>query len=401
MGEKRTIDLIDQTAVKEARDIIWQQYIEEQKQDEVRKREIKEGVMTYGDVQMRYGMDIIGEPDEEGYPLYIALHGGGQSDTPDMNDQQWAHMGIYYKNSVSHGIYVNPRGVRDTWDTHGNPESFPLYDRLIENMVVFHQADPNRVYLLGFSAGGDGVYIVAPRMADRLAATHMSAGHPNGTSVTNLYNVPIQLQVGMNDTAYDRHKVTIEYGLKLDSLETHYDGGYTHRVFVHKNKGHNFYDNKEEDQAVLADPVAWLKGKNESEIYADTNAIHFLKQYKREPLPGRIVWDLGNRGEKRNTNCFYWLKRNPEVTQGEIIARFDTSLNKIIIERDTTEGQFQILVNEEMIDLFAPILVETPKGCASVRANLSEKLIRETTYDRGDRNFQFVAAIDCSQLDYK
>ena len=38
-------------------------------------------------------------------------------------------------------------------------------DRLIENLVVFEGVDPNRVYLLGYSAGGDGVYQLAPRMA--------------------------------------------------------------------------------------------------------------------------------------------------------------------------------------------------------------------------------------------
>jgi poly(3-hydroxybutyrate) depolymerase len=35
-------------------------------------------------------------------------------------------------------------------------ESYPLYDRLITNMVLFEGVDPERVYLLGFSAGGDG-----------------------------------------------------------------------------------------------------------------------------------------------------------------------------------------------------------------------------------------------------
>jgi poly(3-hydroxybutyrate) depolymerase len=39
-----------------------------------------------------------------------------------------------------------------------------MYDRLIENMIIFEDIDPNRVYFLGYSCGGDGVYQIAPRI---------------------------------------------------------------------------------------------------------------------------------------------------------------------------------------------------------------------------------------------
>ena len=86
-------------------------------------------------------------------------------------------------------------------------------------MILTMEVDPNRVYLLGFSAGGDGVYAIVPRMADRFAAANMSAGHPNGISLLNLYNLPIQLQAGEFDDAYDRNTVTADYGMKLDALQ--------------------------------------------------------------------------------------------------------------------------------------------------------------------------------------
>ena len=41
-----------------------------------------------------------------------------------------------------------------------------MYDRLIENMILFENVDPNRVYILGYSAGGDGVYQIAPRIVN-------------------------------------------------------------------------------------------------------------------------------------------------------------------------------------------------------------------------------------------
>lgn len=45
--------------------------------------------------------------------------------------------------------------------------------------VINDLVDPNRVFLTGYSAGGDGVYHLAPRMADFLAGAAMMAGHPN------------------------------------------------------------------------------------------------------------------------------------------------------------------------------------------------------------------------------
>ena len=53
-------------------------------------------------------------------------------------------------------------------------------------MIMLYEVDPNKVYLMGYSAGGDGVYQLAPRMADRFAAAAMMAGHPNETSPLGL-----------------------------------------------------------------------------------------------------------------------------------------------------------------------------------------------------------------------
>ena len=154
--------------------------------------------LTHGGVSMRFMMEIRGEPGEGGYPLYLALHGGG-TDLPENNDEQWGIMFDYYRWDMKSGIYVAVRGITDTWDLHFRPESYPMYDRLIRAMIRLYGADPNRVYLLGFSAGGDGVYQIAPRMADRFAAANMSSGHPNGVSLRNLANLPFSIQAGVHD----------------------------------------------------------------------------------------------------------------------------------------------------------------------------------------------------------
>ena len=76
--------------------------------------------------------------------------------------------------------------------------------------------DPNKVYYTGYSAGGDGVYKLAPRNADKLAGAAMCAGFPNGASVLSLRNIFFSIQVGADDTPYNRNKVAEEYGQKLN-----------------------------------------------------------------------------------------------------------------------------------------------------------------------------------------
>lgn len=64
--------------------------------------------------------------------------------------------------------------------------------------------DTNRVFITGYSAGGDGIYHLASMLADMLAGAAMMAGHPNRADCYNLRNLTFSVQVGENDNAYDR-----------------------------------------------------------------------------------------------------------------------------------------------------------------------------------------------------
>lgn len=379
--------------IETAREQIWQEYIEQVKQDEVRAQEVEDGSMTFGEATMKYGMVVKGQPGESGYSLFIALHGGGGSDTPDLNDSQWMDMGVYYLSSVRNGIYVFPRGVRDTWDCHFNPESYPLYDRLIENMIAFYDVDPNKVYLTGFSAGGDGVYAIVARMSDRFAAANMSAGHPNSVPLYNIYNMPLQLQVGENDTAYDRNICTAQYGQLLDGYQEELGGGYVHGTYVHKGKGHNFYDNGFSKQKVMADSAAWLESGDDSVIEVETNAIRILEQYVRNPLPERVVWDLSQRADQRTDTSFYWLQADGQLREGRIIASYDRETNSVTVEECTVKGEITFWLSNDMLDLFAPVTLNTSGESRTVTVTPEYNLLYETTLERGDNNYQFAAKI--------
>ena len=79
-------------------------------------------------------------------------------------------------------FYLVPRAPTNTWNLWHQSHIDHFFDRLIQGAVHLMGANPNRVYFMGYSAGGDGVYQLAPRMADRLAAASMMAGHPNDAS---------------------------------------------------------------------------------------------------------------------------------------------------------------------------------------------------------------------------
>jgi poly(3-hydroxybutyrate) depolymerase len=83
--------------------------------------------------------------------------------------------------------------------------------QIIRAFVFNNIVDVNKVFLTGYSAGGDGIYHMAPRMADYLAGAAMMAGHPNGINLMNVRNIAFSLQVGANDSAYNRNQECIKY----------------------------------------------------------------------------------------------------------------------------------------------------------------------------------------------
>ncbi len=410
LQSKRARIPIKLSEVPEVRELVWEKYKKEVRENPARKEEHERKEIRFAEATMRFEYSKIGSRPEEGYPLFIALHGGGGGPAR-MNDGQWKHMTVYYRDGVKEGIYAATRGVSNTWNLHFRAESYPLYDRLIENMIIFEDVDPNRVYLLGYSAGGDGVYQITPRMADRWAAANMSAGHHNGVNPKNLYRVPFLLQVGELDRAYNRNTETVKFYLKLEALKAEHPDGYVHELFVHHDRPHNFRDNhpEEAEQEVLADPGAWLEKKDRGKVSRNTNAIAWLKHHRRDPLPPSLIWDLKTRADRSGRSetgislsgvenkgkQFYWLDivENDVKTleADEVSARLDKKSNAVIVEKPGND--LRILLSHRMLDLSRPITIRV-EGKAlkkTVKPNL-ETMIR-TVLERGDPSFIFEA--DC------
>ncbi len=316
-------------------------------------------------------------------------------------------------------------------------------------MIYTYNADPNRVYLLGFSAGGDGVYQILPRMADRFAAGNMSSGHPNGISLVNLANCPISIQAGIRDyysvTALRSVRVA-EFDEILTDYRKRYGFGYEHRVLIHVPAGHNFMDNNPyaksyvleapskfaaNGRKMLDDFISALgdySGGYDEKISAvsysppyddgfnravndivtrkyklkvkrtNSDAVAYVSQFTRNPLPEKIVWDLSTRAARRMTNSFYWLQADMNTHEGIITASINSATNTITIKPEKVKGDFAILICPRMIDASKMIHVATPKGKYSVKIEPSREMIYESLIDRGDPNFVYVGKIWYSEL---
>ena len=288
-----------------------------------RKNEMKYREITLNDVKMKFDLKYYGEKPKEGWSLYFSLHGGGQTE-PAVNEKQWVRHQTLYK--VNEGIVFIPRSPTNTWNMWHQDHIDPLFNRIIQNMIMLYEVDPNKVYLMGYSAGGDGVYQLAPRMADRFAAAAMMAGHPNETSPLGLRNLPFTIHMGENDTPYNRNKVAAEWKDKLKELKDKDSEGYPHLVKIHRNKGH------------------WME-------LLDTVAISWMNKYERNPYPKKVVW----KQDDVTHNRFYWLRVENPTERSLIVARINGQL--ITIE-NASVSDFTILLNDYLLDMDKSVTVK-------------------------------------------
>ncbi len=315
-----------------------------------RQKEITAGEMKLGGKTMRVFHSLHGKKPATGRSLYISMHGGGGAPAR-INDSQWRNQQRLYR--IDEGVYVAPRAPTDTWNLWHQAHIDDFFDRLIENMVAVHNVNPDRVYLLGYSAGGDGAYQLAPRMADRFAAASMMAGHPNDASPRSLRNLPFAIHVGARDAAYKRNTVAAEWGKKLDALQKEDPKGYVHHTQIHAGKGH------------------WMDRQ-------DAVALPWMAKFNRQPLPQRIVWRQDDVTHQR----FYWLEVGAEDAKrgAEIIAT--RSGQTFEIESEDVSS-VTLLLNDDMVDLDQPVIVKSggktvfegkaPRTIASLQQSLERR----------------------------
>lgn len=175
--------------------------------------------LQIGDLSMPFFYQTFGTKPTDGRSLFISLHGGGGAPAA-VNDQQYENQKRLYDQTMRtlEGIYLAPRAPTNTWNLWHQSHQIEFLNRLIQLAVIYEDVNPNKVYLLGYSAGGDGVYQMAPRLADYWAAAAMMAGHPNDASPLSLSNLPFTIHMGAEDAAFNRNKKAEEWKGLLEGL---------------------------------------------------------------------------------------------------------------------------------------------------------------------------------------
>lgn len=324
-------------------------------------------VFTLDSLRMPIMYKVFGEKPADGRSLYISMHGGGSTPTA-VNDQQWRNQIVLY--APKEGVYVAPRAPFDDWNMWFRPQMDAFFQQLIAAAVVEMDVNPDKVYLLGYSAGGDGVWRMAPRMADRWAAASMMAGHPGEASQLNLRNVPFMIWMGENDGAYNRNRLAAEKGAVMDSLHAADSAGYVHETHIVAGKGH------------------WMDR-------ADTLAIAWMAKYRRNVVPERVVW----RQEETVRPSMYWLKVDVSKARPgmEIVA--SRKGNRIVVER-CDYPSFTLCLNDDVADLDKPVIVEyNGRRLLKKRVRRSADTIARLLRERQDPRLIFSAELEVRMPD--
>ena len=353
-----TVALTREDAQK-AEQLLWADHVKTIKQS--RAGEMEARLLKSGDLEMPFYYTVSGEKPENGRSLYISMHGGGGA-PKQVNDRQWENQKRLY--TVPEGVYVAPRAPTDTWNLWHQGHIDGFFDRLIENMIVFEDVDPDRVYLLGYSAGGDGVYQLAPRMADRFAAASMMAGHPNEASPLGLRNIAFTIHMGGKDSPYNRNKVAAEWGQKLDALQADDPEGYVHWTKIYEEHAH------------------WLQKE-------DAAALPWMAKHTRNPLPTRVVW----RQDDVTHGRFYWLAVGEQDRRKGTEVRCTLKGRTFDVQADGVE-QLTIRLNDRMLNLGEEIKV-TSQGRELYKGHVKRTigLLAQTLAERGDPALVFTGEI--------
>lgn len=339
----------DIDTISAARQQLWAQHCENMRQK-------RHGVLSSGHVSengftMPFWYTKYGSPPSNGHSLYISLHGGGSCPAA-VNTQSFHHMKTRYR--PSEGIYLVPRAPTDTWDMWHQSHVDSLFQQLISDFIIFENVNPDRVFIIGYSAGGDGVYQLAPRFADRLAAATMCAGHPNDACPKGLRNLPFMLHMGAQDAAYNRHLVAAEWERKLAELRQDDPQGYVHHVSIHPDMGHD------------------LRGR-------EAVALDWMAHYSRCHRPERVVWVQSQVAHNR----FYWLYVEEPKARSEVTVERNGQEFTVLSARDVS--RLTIRLDETMVDFNSPVIVRyQDRVLFSSLVQCSIEVLEKTLAERSD-----------------
>jgi predicted esterase len=306
-----------------------------------------------------YTVKKVGERPKGGWPLFIAMHGGGGV-AKQVNDSQWKQMEKYYKDQQGVGgyLYLALRAPNDSWNGFYDEYVPPLIDNLIRQFLVFGDIDPNKVFLMGYSHGGYGAFYIGPKIADHFAAVHASAAAPTDGAISarNLRNTRFSFMVGEKDTMYGRRERCERFDAEIAKL---------------KQKGSDDY------------PVVFeFKPGFGHGGLPDRDKIKEMAPFTRNPVPKRVTWDMTDGVVKRS----FWLSTTHPgkgLTMDGVIAA-----NAVEI-KTTNMTFFEVDLDGRLISFDRPVEINWNGEKYSVKAYPKLVTLCRSMLERGDPEMAF------------
>jgi predicted esterase len=351
-------DTLMRDNAKAIRTLAWEAYRAGRFRRELQK-DFEASRVTSGKYLSPYVVRKVGKKPEAGWPLFIAMHGGGNAPKA-LNDQQWKVMERYYRDHAESGgyLYLALRAPTDEWNGFYTGYVYPLIAKLIRQFLLFEEVNPNKTFIMGYSHGGYGAFAIGPKMADRFAAIHSSAAAPTDreSSPKNLRNTPFTFMIGDRDTAYGRLKRCIAFDKEIRQLRVRQDI-YPARMFLMRGHGH------------VGLP--------------DRDQIKSMYPAVRNPVPKTLVWEPTDSVVTR----FAWLEiPNPSKKQ---LVEASCRDNRIEIKLTKVEA-LNLYLDERLVDFGKPVIVRV-NGTEVVNRSLSPSIssLCRTLEERGDPELTF------------
>jgi transglutaminase-like putative cysteine protease/predicted esterase len=310
-----------------------------------------------------YTVKKVGTRPASGWPLFIALHGGGGA-PKEVNDSQWKVMQRYYRDQPEAGgyQYVALRAPNDTWNGFYDDYVPPLVVNLIRQFLLFGDVDPDKVFLLGYSHGGYGAFFIGPKVPDRFAAVHSSAAAPTDGAISpkTLRHTRFTYMVGEQDNAYGRRQRCEAFNEAVQKLKERDREDYPVELELKKGYGHGGLP--------------------------DRDKVREMYPFTRDPVPRHVTWELTD----SVIDHFFWLAvSEPGKDEGLDVTLRDNEAR--ITTRNV--GRFDLDLDGRLVDFDRPLRVTVDGKEEVVKVAPRLLTLCQSLLERGDPELAFTCRV--------
>lgn len=300
------------------------------------------------DAVMPYYYGTKGEKPEDGWPLYLYIHGSG----PKAREWSTGYK-LCSRFNDAPSLYFIPQipkeGSYYRWWQRAKQFA---WERLLRQSFVSGEVDANKVYIFGISEGGYGSQRLASFYADYLAAAGPMAGGeiPFDAPAENCGHIGFSLRTGAEDYMFARDLLTARTHELFDSLQRCYPTEYRHYIELIPWRGHSID---------YSPTPPWL-----SRYTRRTHPTHFVwEDYPMDGIYRRGFYNIAV--HERDTTQGNERTRYEMTIDGNTINLTVDRVNYEIIEREprwnipikhrkhyshVTKGRFTLYLSDEMVD---------------------------------------------------